>query len=157
MARGTIIVRADDENDRLSVNTHILNEKKISNMSLAEKHDYMKNELLNGIGKNTFEVSYTGRVPFSGLDKYILNFEPIIDMSLSGGISIEIFSLGDCFCINVMQRNVIDKYFCRFVELFTEYNIIGMWGSSSAHGSDSRRTILQKIRKNLLIFSDFLV
>jgi len=123
MARGTIIVRADDENDRLSVNTHILNEKKISEMSLAEKHDYMKNELLNGIGKNTFEVSYTGRVPFSGLDKYILNFEPIIDMSLSGGISIEIFSLGDCFCINVMQRNVIDKYFCCFVELFTEYNI----------------------------------
>ena len=110
MARGTIIIRADDANDLLSVNSHIANERNISGLPLAEKHDLMKDFLLDRIGLNTFEVSYTGRVPFSGLEKYITEFFPFLDLSLSGGISIEIFSVGEFFCINLMQRNDDRKY-----------------------------------------------
>ena len=123
MARGTIIVRADDDNDVLSVNEHIENEKKIKTLTLAEKHEYMKKFLLNGIGQNTFEVSYTGRVPFSGLDKYIYDFIPILDMRLSGGISIEIFTAGENFCINIMQRNDDSRYTDRFAAILTENGI----------------------------------
>ena len=123
MARGIIIVRADDDNDVLSVNEHIENEKKIKTLTLAEKHEYMKKFLLNGIGQNTFEVSYTGRVPFSGLDKYICDFIPRIDMRLSGGISIEIFTVGENFCINIMQRNDDSRYTDRFAAILTENGI----------------------------------
>ena len=123
MTRGTIILRADDTNDLLSVNKHIINEEKIKTLSLSEKKQYMREELLNGIGKNTFEVSYTGRVPFSGLDKYIVDFIPYIDMSLSGGISIEIFSVQECFCINIMQRNDNSRYANKFIEILESFGI----------------------------------
>jgi len=123
MARGTIIVRADDANDILSVNEHIENEKMIETLTLPEKHRYMRTFLLNSIGRNTFEVSYTGRVSFCGLDKYIADFYPILDMSLSGGISVEIFTAGENFCINIMQRNDDGRYADRFTELLTETGI----------------------------------
>ena len=123
MTRGTIIVRADDDNDMLSVNAHVINEEKIKSMTLAQKHKYMKDFLKDSIGKNTFEVSYTGRVPFCGLDKYISNFYPFLDMSLSGGISVEIFSLNDIFSVNIMQRNDDPRYCEKFVSLMKECGI----------------------------------
>ena len=95
-ARGQLILGADNQNDILTVNAHIRNEKMIRDMSLSRKHDYMRKVVLDGIGTNTFEVSYTGRVPWSGLDKYITNVVPYFDLTLSGGISIEIFQLEMC-------------------------------------------------------------
>ena len=83
----------------------------------------MKEFLLNEIGKNTFEVSYTGRVSFCGLDKYITDFTPVLDMSLSGGISIEIFSIRDDFCVNIMQRNDDERYTKKFIEILAEKGI----------------------------------
>ena len=88
-----------------------------------QKHEYMKEFLLREIGKTTFEVSYTGKVPFCGLDKYITDFTPIPDMSLSGGIPAEIFSINEVFCINIMQRNDDVRYANRFIELLSEYGI----------------------------------
>ena len=123
MARGTVIIRADNENDKLSVNTHISNEKLMKGMRLEQKRVHMRKELIKHIGQNTFEVSYTGRVPFSGLDKYISNFVPFLDMSLSGDLSAEIFAFKDVFSINIMQRSDDDKYFKHFVEILTEYHI----------------------------------
>lgn len=110
IARGAVILRADDANDVLTVNEHIRNEKRIRDMSLSGKHDYMLEAIRKGIGKNTFEVSYTGRVPWSGLDRYIRCAVPYLDMTLSGGISIEIFSAGDSFSVNIMQRNQDPRY-----------------------------------------------
>ena len=123
MARGTVIIRADDANDLVSVNKHIENERKIKDFTLSQKHKFMKEFLLDEIGKNTFEVSYTGRVSFCGLDKYITDFTPVLDMSLSGGISIEIFSIQDDFCVNIMQRNDDVRYTKRFVELLADKGI----------------------------------
>lgn len=123
MARGSLVIRADVDNDMLTINEHIKNEKKIKEMTLSEKHEYMRSVLLDGIGTNTFEVSYTGRVPWNGLDKYITNFVPYIDMSLSGGISAEIFSLGDYFSINIMQRSEDPEYVDRIKELLDELDI----------------------------------
>ena len=123
MARGTVIIRADDANDLISVNKLIENEIKIKDFTLLQKHKYMKEFLLNEIGKNTFEVSYTGRVSFCGLDKYITDFTPVLDMSLSGGISIEIFSIRDDFCVNIMQRNDDERYTKKFIEILAEKGI----------------------------------
>ena len=75
------------------------------------------------IGKNTFEVSYTGRVGWSGMDKHLTCFTPYIDMNLSGGLSVEIFSLGEYFDINIMQRTYDRKYVDRIVELLAELGI----------------------------------
>lgn len=123
MARGTTILCTDDANDRLTVNAHLRNKEAIRGMALEAKHDYMRNALLSGIGRNTFEVSYTGRVPFCGLERYITDFTPILDMSLSGGISVEIFSLGENFCVNLMQRNRDRRYADRFAAILAEYGI----------------------------------
>ncbi len=123
MGRGVMIVRGDDANDLLSINEHVMNEKKIRGLTLEEKHEHMKEFVRKGIGKNTFEVSYVGRVSFNGMEKYISNFSPTLDMSLSGGISIEIFPVADAFCIHIMQRNADTKYVDRFVGLLRENGI----------------------------------
>ena len=122
-ARGQLILGADDQNDILTVNAHIRNEKMIRDMSLSRKHDYMRKVVLDGIGTNTFEVSYTGRVPWSGLDKYITNVVPYFDLTLSGGISIEIFSVGDVFSVNIMQRNGDRQYVDCFTALLEEAGV----------------------------------
>jgi hypothetical protein len=123
IARGQLIIGASVENDILTVNEHIRNEKLIRDMPLSKKHDHMRKALLKGIGKNTFEVSYTGRVPWSGLDKYITNVVPYLDLTVSGGLSIEIFSVGDVFSINIMQRNGNRQYTDRFAALLEETGV----------------------------------
>ena len=123
VGRGILIIRADDSNDVLTVNRHIRNEKLIKDMTLAEKHGHMRREILDGIGENTFEVSYTGRVSWSGLEKYVKSVVPHLDMTLSGGISAEIFSVGDVFSLNIMQRSGVRDYAYRFEELLDEYGI----------------------------------
>ena len=123
IARGSLIIRADDANDVLTINKHVRNEKAIRDMTLEEKREYMRKVILEEIGENTFEVSYTGRVPWSGLDKYIKNVVPYLDMTLSGGLSIEIFSVRDVFSINLMQRSGDRKYAERFAAMLKEFRI----------------------------------
>ena len=96
---------------------------------LSNKREFMKNEVLDQIGQNTFEISYTGRVPWCGLDKYIVSVSPYLDMTLSGGISIEIFSTGDCFTVNYMQRSADMKYLDRVGDLLKENQIPHIMGS----------------------------
>ncbi len=105
ITRGSVILRSDDDNDLQTINRHIRDRESLKEMSLSRKRDFMKKEVLEQIGQNTFEISYTGRVPWCGLDKYIVSVSPYLDMTLSGGISIEIFSTGDCFTVNYMQRS----------------------------------------------------
>ena len=119
IARGTLIIRADDANDVLTINRHVRNEKLIRGMDLAQKHAHMLREIMDGIGRNTFEVSYTGRVPWSGLDRYIADVVPYLDMSLSGGISVEIFSVGEFFSVNIMQRSRDPEITDRFAALLS--------------------------------------
>ena len=123
IARGSLIIRADDANDVLTINRHIRNERAIRDMTLEEKREYMRKVILEEIGENTFEVSYTGRVPWSGLDKYITNVVPYFDMTLSGGLSIEIFSVRDVFSVNIMQRSGDRRYVERFAALLREFGI----------------------------------
>ena len=123
MARGTLVIRADDANDLLTVNDHIRDDKRIRTMTLEEKQAYIQKVVLNGIGTNTFEVSYAGRVPWSGLDRYVTNVKPYIDLSLSGGFSAEIFSFRDEFSITLMQRNEDARVFERIMELMKEIGI----------------------------------
>ena len=123
VARGQLVIGADDQNDILTINEHIRNEKRIRDMSLSRKRDHMRKVILDGIGANTFEVSYTGRVQWSGLDKYVTNVVPYLDMTLSGGISIEIFSVGDVFSVNIMQRNGDRQYVNRFAALLEEKGV----------------------------------
>ena len=123
ISRGILILRASDDNDMLTVNEHIRNERMIRGMTMAQKHEYMRKAILDGIGKNTYEVSYTGRVPWSGLDRYIENVAPYLDMTLSGGISVEIFSVGEVFSVNIMQRNDDSRYTDAFCELLRENRI----------------------------------
>ena len=46
----------------------------IRNMDLSQKQEYMKKAILKGIGTNTFEISYTGRVPWGEWIYIILLF-----------------------------------------------------------------------------------
>lgn len=123
VARGRIIIGTDDANDILTVNEHVRNGKRIREMSLSEKHDYMRNVILNGIGVNTFEVSYTGRVQWSGLDRYVTDVVPYFDLTLSGGLTVEIFSVGETFTVNIMQRYGIEAYTDRFAELLSQTGV----------------------------------
>lgn len=123
VSRGMLVLRADDANDVPTVNEHIRNEKAIRGMTLPEKHAYMRKALLDGIGRNTFEVSYTGRVPWSGLERYIATVTPYIDMTLSGGISAEVYSIGEIFDINILQRNADRRYAERIEEALKENGV----------------------------------
>ncbi len=123
IARGTLILRADDANDAQTVNAHVRNEAAIRGMTLSDKHAYMRRALLEGIGKNTFEASYTGRVAWSGLDGYVRSVFPYLDMTLSGGISIEIFSVNEVFSVNVMQRGGWTAYTDRFAARLRENGV----------------------------------
>ena len=121
--RGVLILQGDDEHDKLTVNEHIRNAEKIRGLSFKEKQEFMRRVVLEGIGENTFEVSYTGRVGWNGLDRYITGFAPYIDMTLSGGLSAEIFAIGECFDINIMQRNGDGRYVDRIVSLLDSKGI----------------------------------
>ena len=123
ITRGSLILRADDATDLLTVNAHIRNEKRIRDMTIIEKHEYMRQVIFDGIGINTFDVSYTGRVPWSGLDRYILDVTPYFDLTLSGGLSVEIFSVSENFCINIMQRSPTTEYVERFSDLLRECGV----------------------------------
>ena len=90
LGRGAVILGSDEENDKLIVNRHIKNARLIKNMTLDQKCRFIRDEVKNGIGENTFEVSYVGRVMWGGLDRYIKRFSPVIDITLSGGLSVEI-------------------------------------------------------------------
>lgn len=46
-----------------------------------------------------------------------------MDMTLSGGISIEIFSVGDVFSVNIMQLNGNRQYVDRFTALLEEKGV----------------------------------
>ncbi|MBQ6360293.1 MAG: hypothetical protein IJJ25_04010 [Lachnospiraceae bacterium] len=126
IGRGTLILQADDEHDLLTVNAHIRNEQAVRDMTLSEKQDYMRRVLLDGIGNNTFEVSYTGRVNWAGLDRYISYVAPCLDLTLSGGVSVEIFSCADDFMINIMQRNEDHGIITEIRKLFKENGIACM-------------------------------
>ena len=117
IGRGMLILRADGASDIVTINRHIQNDRLIRSLTLPEKQAHMRRELLAGIGENTFEVSYTGRVDWGGLERYIVDAVPFLDMTLSGGISVEIFSVGDIFSVNIMQRSTDPKYAERFAEL----------------------------------------
>ena len=123
IARGSLIIRADDANDVLTINRHVRNDRAIRDMTLEEKREYMRKVILEEIGENTFEVSYTGKVPWSGLDKYIKNVVPYFDMAFSGGLSIEIFSVRDVFSVNIMQRSGDRKYVERFAAMLKAFRI----------------------------------
>ncbi len=114
ISRGALILRADPANDVLTVNAHVRNEALIRGMPLPEKRAFMRRALLDGIGENTYEVSYTGRVAWCGLDRYVRSVVPYFDLTLSGGLSAEIFSVNDVFCVNLMQRSRDPRYAARF-------------------------------------------
>ncbi|MBR3166295.1 MAG: hypothetical protein IKF16_09030 [Lachnospiraceae bacterium] len=124
IGRGTLILQADNEHDLLTVNVHIRNEQAIRDMTLSGKQKYMRRVLLDGIGNNTFEVSYTGRVNWAGLDRYISYVSPCLDLTLSGGVSVEIFSCADDFIINIMQRNEDPGIITEIRKLFEENGIV---------------------------------
>ena len=123
LGRGSLILGADNGNDALTVNAHILNSQKIRSMTLKEKHKYIKKTVVAAIGENTFEVSYTGRVEWSGLDRFLKHVTPYLDLSLSGGISVEIFSRDEYFDINIMQRDDDDKYIKYILKLLDEIEL----------------------------------
>ena len=110
MARGTLLIAADDANDIPTINAHIHNRERLRTMTLAEKQAFMRSQVPDYIGTNTFEVSYTGRVTWGGLEQYVQSVSPYLDMSLSGGLSAEIFSVGDRFNLNFMQRSADPAY-----------------------------------------------
>ena len=123
LGRGTLLIRADDENDLFMVNQYIEDARLIKDMTFSQKRAFLKERVRKGIGVNTFEVSYVGRVPWSGLDRYIRRFSPYIDLTLSGGLSLEVFSLGDYFTVTIMQGNSDDKYIKHFIELLADQGI----------------------------------
>ena len=52
-----------------------------------------------------------------------VNVVPYLDMTLSGGISVEIFSVGEVFSVNIMQRNDDSRYADAFSKLLRENGI----------------------------------
>ena len=62
IGRGTLLLRASDEADSQSINEYLRNMERLQKMTLPQKQKMVRWIVRSAIGKNTFEVSYTGRV-----------------------------------------------------------------------------------------------
>ena len=123
LGRGTLLLYASDEQDAHLINHYLEVCQYMEDKTFKQKQRLMRKVVKSTIGKNTFEVSYTGRVKWNGLDKYLTCFTPYIDLELSGGLSIEIFALGEYFDINIMQRNNDDRYVNHIIKQLQDLNI----------------------------------
>ena len=66
MGRGTLLAHASTDQDKHDINRYIRIKKRFENMNYDMKRKMMRRIVKLAIGKNTFEVSYTGRVGWSG-------------------------------------------------------------------------------------------
>ena len=104
MVRGQIILGCDEAQDIQAINGVIQLNGYLSKLSYEAKQQTMQGILADVIKPSTGGISYTGNIPWGGMDKYIKDVHIYAgEKKRSGGIAIELFTCGDYFSLCMMQ------------------------------------------------------
>lgn len=102
--RDQIRTGCDPAADRAAINGTLQLHAYIKTLSLEKKKEVISAAAAAALQKNTFGVSYTGNIPWSGLENYIRDAHGYAgENKRSGSISLEIFTIGEYFSLCVMQ------------------------------------------------------
>ncbi|MBQ9503719.1 MAG: hypothetical protein IJU93_01780, partial [Lachnospiraceae bacterium] len=104
MVRGQIILGCDEQLDVQAINGQVQLKAYLSTMPLEEKKQTVQGILAGVMGLHTFGVSYTGNIPWGGMEKYIKDVHVYAgENKRSGSLAIEVFTCGEYFSICLMQ------------------------------------------------------
>ena len=104
MVRGQIILGCDEQLDVKAINGHVKLNAYLSTMPLEAKRQTVQGMVAGVMGPHTFGVSYTGNIPWGGMEKYIKDVHAYAgENKRSGSLAIEVFTCGEYFCICLMQ------------------------------------------------------
>lgn len=96
----------------------------LETLPLAEKQRTMQNVVASALATHTFGVSYTGNVSWGGMEKYIADVHPYAgERERDSEISVEIFTVGDCFSLCVMQPGKNPAFARQLTACFAENGV----------------------------------
>lgn len=119
MVRGQIILGCDEALDIQSINGLIQLDRYLQTMPLDAKMQTMQGIISGTLSQVICGISYTGNIPWGGMDRYIKDVHLYAgERKRSGSVSIEVFTCGDYFSLCLMQpgknpaaaRELIDAF-----------------------------------------------
>lgn len=87
--------------------------------NLFKKRYALKNSPLRNGVKDTFNISYVGKVDWGGLSPYVLEMYSLTE----GHLMLEVNSVKDTFCIAFQVLNRDERYIEEFLKVLTEAGI----------------------------------
>ncbi|MCR5211409.1 MAG: hypothetical protein K6C41_02555 [Lachnospiraceae bacterium] len=93
----------DEQFDLQSINGLVQLRAYLDTMPLEGKKQTIQGILAGVINPHTFGISYTGNIPWGGMEKYIKDVHAYAGENKRSALSLEIFDCGDYFCICLMQ------------------------------------------------------
>lgn len=102
--RGQMVLGSDESADIESINGMLQLNAYMQTLPLEGKKQAMRGLVAGSLSENTFGVSYTGNISWGGMEKYIRDLHLYAgENDRSKSLGVELFTLGDHFCICVMQ------------------------------------------------------
>ena len=124
MVRGQIVIGSDEANDIEAINGMVQLGAYLQTLPLEGKKQMMIGVVGGTLEKNTFGISYTGRVSLDGMERYIHTIIAYAgENRFAGKIGTEIFCVGDHFSINLMQPGKNPAFKDAVVKAFKDCNI----------------------------------
>ena len=102
--RGQIILGSDPAADIEAINGMVKLGAYMQTLTLEGKKQTMLGAVAGSLAAHTFGISYTGRISWGGMEKYLRNVYPYAgENRFSGRIGVEVFTMGQYFSLCVMQ------------------------------------------------------
>lgn len=122
--RGQIILGGDASLDIASINGMLQLNAYMQTLPLEGKKQAMQGLVAGSINGFTFGVSYTGKVSWGGMERYIHNVYPYGgENEFHGTLGVELFTLGDSFSLCLMQPGKSDVFVQEFMQAFARHGI----------------------------------
>lgn len=119
--RGMIMVQSQEENTLVQVRNSLKLIERLQGMSHAQKRQFMQRSA-QGLGSDTFKVSYAGRMDWGAIEPYIQKAHTYVDV-VNSGIMVEIMASNGSFDFCFLQEFSDDIYVRRFMELLDKEGI----------------------------------
>lgn len=102
--RGQILQGSDIAADKAAINGTLQLHAYFKTLTLEQKRQIMPGLAAKALLRHTFGVSYTGNIPWGGLERHIRDAHGYAgENRRTGSVSLEIFTVGEYFSICVMQ------------------------------------------------------
>lgn len=122
--RGQMVLGSDESADIESINGMLQLNAYMQTLPLEGKKQAMRGLVSGSLAENTFGVSYTGNISWGGMEKYIRDLHLYAgENDRSKSLGVELFTLGDYFCICVMQPGKYPVFVQSLIQSFTSCGI----------------------------------